>query len=139
MCAILDYTTLFKLSFLGDGVRTEDQVYFFFYDCLLPKFSSWSSFYVSFPKNQGLPLISPKTCRWSKSIHRWICSKKSAQEKLKFFRLEIKCCKWAKLSWKMQKMFPFKPQTKQQLLPKSTIFYTDISGISVTFCMSDCR
>ena len=37
MCAILDNTTLFKLSFLGDGVRTEDQVYFFFFDCLLPK------------------------------------------------------------------------------------------------------
>ena len=37
MCAILDYTTLFKLSFLGDGVRTEDQVYFFFFDCLRPK------------------------------------------------------------------------------------------------------
>ena len=37
MCAILDNTTLFKLSFLGDGVRTEDQVYFFFYDCLFPK------------------------------------------------------------------------------------------------------
>ena len=37
MCAILDNTTLFKLSFLGDGVRTEDQVNFFFYDCLFPK------------------------------------------------------------------------------------------------------